>query len=140
MADAPPPPPPPPLPSLGDIFEQYENLLTAYQTLLEEDIAAARTNLQINVAAIPPDADLLIDELVQGYLRLPVVGKAMELGPLNGMYYTNRLGKKVYLKRYQKIQCAQDQLKGSGNFCSTNHDLFAAAVIGNEDDNDDNDI
>ena len=104
--------------SLPEAVQALQNILIDYETLLQQ----YEEQLQGNIAA----HDLTIDILTQGYLKLPVVGKPMAMGPRGGLFYVNRLGNQVYLKRYQRLQCRSHSLKGDGEFC---RGTFPAPVV-----------
>lgn len=44
------------------------------------------------------------------------VDKALRLGSRGGIFYVNTVGRRVYLKRYQRVQCLQKhELPGDAN-------------------------
>lgn len=57
------------------------------------------------------------------FYRLPIIMKEIEstegVTPPQGLYYTNRLGKKIYLKEYQRKQWQNGQLPGCIKGCSS---------------------
>lgn len=85
---------------------------------LIEDARRLTSDAQFRAQALTPRQNLAVQQIEQGFIKLPVVFKDIVLTNRGAMFYINNKGKKVYLKKYQREQCLRGALKGSRSSCT----------------------
>ena len=74
----------------------------------------------------------LLQQSEEAFYNLPPVTKNVQVGEKGGLYYTNRRGKRVYLKEWQRDHCKFNKLAGQadcGPLMTRSIQLKAPAVI-----------
>ena len=97
-------------------LEEIENLVNIIEQNKEyqKDQMKKRLKTQKQINKLNQN---IVNFLDQGYNRLLVVEKDIEMGPRGGQYYKNPEGQKVYLKSQHREKCNKNQLKGSLSGC-----------------------
>jgi hypothetical protein len=103
-----------------DTYSLYESISQNLEIVAQRLRSQCRQRLSVP-AVEDAKVRYVLNQLLRGYLRLPVVQKEVKQGPNGGFYYTNRLGKPVYLKEYQRKQCEEGTLRGSHGACQFGH-------------------
>jgi hypothetical protein len=82
--------------------------IAAYKSM--DRTALRRKNLIQQVKLTQNAMDII--QLKDGYYRLPLVPKTLQIGPKGGIYYENVRGKKIYLKQDQRKMRDDRRLRG----------------------------